>query len=93
MGDLNLIGRQTMPVGVGRPITIGSMHGRSRTNSVNGSQNWKETLISIAFNQRCDMVAATFLLQGGTSASIEQAAIDFLNSETMLKWAESTLGL
>jgi hypothetical protein len=93
MGDLSLIGRQAVPVGVGRPITIGSMHGRSRTYSVSGSQNRNETVISIAFNQRCDMVAATVLLQDGASASIEQAVMDFLNSENMLKWAETTLGL
>jgi hypothetical protein len=93
MGDLHLIGRQAIPMGVGRPITVGIMQGRSRTYRIGGSQNQNEAAISIAFNQRCDMVAATVLLQDGASAPIEQAVMDFLNSETMLKWSETTLGL
>ena len=93
MGDLELIGRQAMPLDAGRPISVGSMQGRSRAYSISGSQNRTETVISIALNQRCDMVAATVLLQDGASPSIELAVMGFLNSATMLKWAEVTLGL
>jgi hypothetical protein len=93
MGDLELIGRQATPLGAGRPITVGSMQGRSRAYSLSDSQNRNETVISIAFNERCDMLAATVLLQHGALAAIEPAVMDLLNSATMLKWAEATLGL
>src|SRR6476620_3518348 len=36
-GDLALIGSQVEPLDVGRQITVGSMHGRSRTYGVRGS--------------------------------------------------------
>ncbi|MBR0851729.1 hypothetical protein JQ543_28595 [Bradyrhizobium diazoefficiens] len=89
MGDLALIGRTT-PVGAGRQIIVGPMRGRSRAYRVeaNGS-----AALSLAFNQRCDMVAATALVGPGAPASVEPAVLAFLNSERMLKWAEITLGL
>ena len=88
MGDLDLIGGRAMPIGPGRPITVGSMQGRSRIFSLSG-----RTVIATAFNERCDMVAATTLLAHQHSPAIESAVIDLLNSETMLKWTEVTLGL
>ena len=88
MGDLDLIGGRVMPIGPGRPITVGSMQGRSRIYSLGG-----RTAIAMAFNERCDMVAATTLLPHKPSPAMESAVLDFLNSETMLKWTEVTLGL
>ena len=88
MGDLDLIGGGATPNGAGRPITVGSMRGRSRIYSVSD-----RTVIAIAFNERCDMVAATTLLKHKPASAIESAVIDFLNSETMLKWTDVTLGL
>ncbi|WP_046866251.1 hypothetical protein [Microvirga massiliensis] len=93
MDDLELIDHQAMPLGTGRPITVGSMQGRSRAYSLSGSQNRNDAAISIAFNERCDMVAATVLLRSGALATIEPIVINFLNSEPMLQWAEVTLGL
>ena len=62
----------------------------SRGYRVEGSRN---TALSLAFNQRCDMVAATALVGPGAPASLEPAVLAFLNSERMLKWAEVALGL
>ena len=93
MGDLALIGSQVEPLDVGRQITVGSMHGRSRTYGVRGTQHRQGSAISLAFNQRCDMVAALVLLQHGDATSMEPVVLDFLNSETVLKWTETTLGL
>jgi len=53
---------------------------------------WNAAL-SLAFNQRCDMVAATVLVGPGAPASLEPAVLAFLNSDGMLKWAEIALGL
>src|SRR4051812_1409634 len=77
MGDLDLIGGRAMPIGPGRPITVGSMQGRSRVYSVNGSRAAEQTVISAAFNERCDMVTATALIGRSPSAAIELAAVDF----------------
>ena len=91
MGDLAMIGGRAKPMGAGRPITVGIMQGRARAYGISGAQS--ETAISLAYNQRCDMVAATVLLQHDAPASVEPAVLAFLNSDVMLKWAEITLGL
>jgi hypothetical protein len=88
MGDLALIGKAT-PSGVGREIVVGTMRGRSRTYRVEGDHN---AALSLAFNQRCDMVAAMALFGSGARA-LEPAVLAFLNSDRMLKWAEIALGL
>lgn len=89
MGDLALIGKTT-PIGAGREIIVGPMRGRSRAYRVEGNRN---AALSFAFNQRCDMVAATALVGPGAPASLEPAVLAFLNSDRMLKWAEIALGL
>ena len=89
MGDLPLIGKVT-PIGAGREITVGPMRGRSRTYRVEGNRN---SALSLAFNQRCDMVSATVLVGPGAPASLEPAVLAFLNSDRMVKWAEVALGL
>ena len=93
MGDLDLIGKRAVPSGPGRPITVGSMQGRSRVYGVAGSRSSNEAVFSAAFNERCDMVAATALLDHEQPETIEAVVIEFLNSEAMLKWTEITLGL
>jgi len=89
MGDLALIGKAT-PIGAGREIIVGPMRGRSRAYGIEGS---RKAALSLAFNQRCDMVAATALVGPGAPASLEPAVLAFLNSDRMLKWAEIALGL
>jgi len=46
-------------------------------------------VISVVFNERCDMIAATAVLGHDRPA----AAIEFLNGSTVMCWAEITLGL
>ncbi|MBP0109916.1 MULTISPECIES: hypothetical protein [Bradyrhizobium] len=89
MGDLALIGKAT-PIAAGREIVVGAMRGRSRAYRIEGHRN---AALSLAFNQRCDMVAATALVGQGAPASLEPAVLAFLNSDRMLKWAEIALGL
>jgi len=93
MGDLALVGGEAKPLGEGRQITVGSMRGRSRGYAIRGAPNNNGNAISLAFNQRCDMVAALILLEQGAPASLEPAVLAFLNSERVLKWAETALGL
>jgi hypothetical protein len=89
MSDLALIGKAT-PIGAGREIIVGPMRGRSRPYRVERS---RKAALLLAFNQRCDMVAATVLIGPGAPISLESAVLAFLNGDRMLKWAEIALGL
>ena len=92
MGDLELIGRAS-PLGAGRPVSIGGMKGRSRASKLNSGTASGNTVISIAFNERCDMIAATALLSNDRPAVVEPIVIEFLHSNTVMRWAEIALGL
>ena len=91
MSDFDLIG-EAAPLGPGREIQVGHMRGRSRTYSLAQSRRGK-TAISAAFNDRCDMVVTSVVVPHQQPASIEPSVVAFLNSQTVLRWAEITLGL
>lgn len=90
MSDFDLIG-QASPLGAGRQINVGRMKGRSRVYALGRPAG--KTAISIAFNDRCDMVVATAVASRDRPESIEPGVLAFLNSETVLRWAELTLGI
>jgi hypothetical protein len=48
-------------------------------------------VLAIAFNDKCDVVVATVLSE--QAAAAERAALSFLNSDLVLRWAEKELGL
>jgi hypothetical protein len=91
MGDLGLVG-EASPVGAGRPIKISWMNGRSRAYTL-APNPLGRTALSVVFNERCDMVAATALLPNDQPSIMEPAVMDFLNSKIVLRWAEIALGL
>lgn len=92
MGDLVLVGEAT-PLGTGRPISIAWMKGRSRAYTLNARNSPGKTAISVVFNERCDMIAATAVLGHDRPAAAEPSVIEFLNGKTVMRWAEVTLGL
>jgi hypothetical protein len=94
MSDFDLVGEAT-PLGAGRHIAIGRMQGRSRAYALpqTTGKTASKTAISVAFNDRCDMVVATAVMPHDRPAAIEPEVIAFLNSGTVLRWAEMTLGL
>jgi hypothetical protein len=79
MGDVVLVG-EASPLGAGRPISIARMKGRKK-------------VISVVFNERCDMIAATAVFGHDRSEATEPSVIEFLNGNTVMRWAEITLGL
>lgn len=93
VSDFELIGNQAKPQGPGRPVTVGWMKGRSRTFNVTGTLGAKLSALSIGFNDRCDAIIATAVAAPDRAATIEPAVLEFLNSRTILGWAEVTLGL
>jgi hypothetical protein len=91
MGDLELVDGQASPLGPGRPVTVGPMRGRSRIYAV--AARSPKTAISIAVNDRCDMLVATAALPNDRATSFEPHVLSFLNSAAVLRWVEITLGL
>jgi len=89
VGDVELISQRFTPRGDGQPIAVGWMKGRSRTYAVAD----RRSALALAFNDRCDVVVATVAGGAELPAGAERAAIDFLNSQPVLRWVEVTLGL
>jgi hypothetical protein len=92
MGDVALVGGAVAPLGDGRPVAIGWMKGRARAYARAGGER-DEAVLSVAFNDRCDMVVATIVLPRDRLAAVESNVIAFLNSETVLHWTRITLGI
>src|SRR3954471_2619044 len=92
MGDLVLVG-EASPLGAGRPISIARMKGRSRAYTLNARNPPGKKVISVVFNERCDMIAATAVFGHERSEGTEPSVIEFLNGNTVMRWAEITLGL
>jgi hypothetical protein len=93
MGDFDLVTGEVSPLAAGRPVRIGGMKGRDRAYSLTASKPPGKTAISIVFNDRCDMVVATAVLSHDRPETIDPVIIEFLNSGTVLNWAQVSLGL
>jgi hypothetical protein len=92
VGDVDLIGAERASLEPGRPIEVRWAKGRARAYTVSGRGTAKSVL-SIALHERCDMVVATALVGDARSAAQERVVVEFLNSDTVLTWAEAALGL
>jgi hypothetical protein len=93
ISDYDLIGNRLAALGPGRPIAVAWMKGRSRAFTVGGPQPLGKSALSVGFNDRCDAIVATVVLGHEQPAAIEPAVLEFLNSKTVMHWAEVTLGL
>jgi len=93
VGDLDLIGGARAALAPGRPVEVHGMHGRRRSYAVAGRGAPARSALTIAFHDRCDMVVATAAVGGDAPAAQEDAVLAFLNSETVLRWAQAALGL
>lgn len=93
VGDVSLIGNQFAPLASGRAIAVGPMNGRSRPYRVTPAFASGQWALALAFNERCDVIVATASSARDQPRPIEDAVLAFLNSKTILRWAEVTLGL
>ena len=93
ISDFDLIGTQAKPQLPGKPIAVAWMKGRSRPFDAEGAMGAKVSALSVGFNDRCDAIVATAVVAPGRTAEVEPAVLEFLNSRTVLRWAEVTLGL
>ena len=93
LSDFNLMGNKHSVLGPGHPITVAWMKGRSRSYTVAGPFRAGQSALAVAFNDHCDAIVATVMVSHDRPAIIEPSVIEFLNSRTILSWAEVTLGL
>jgi len=90
VSDVDLVGSERSVLGPGRPIMVHWMKGRSRGYAV-GAPSTKSVL-SLAFNDRCDVIVAT-VVAGADPAAQERVVLEFLNGDLVRHWAEAILGL
>jgi hypothetical protein len=90
VGDVDIVGSKASALGPGRPIAVHGMKGRSRGYAVSAPA--AKSVLSLAFNNRCDVIVAT-VVGGREPVAQEQAVLEFLNGDLVLHWAEQVLGL
>jgi hypothetical protein len=90
VGDTDLFGGASAALGPGQPITVHGMKGRSRGYAVSAPA--ARSVLSLAFNNRCDVVVAT-VVAGNAPVAQEPAVLEFLNGDLIGNWAEAVLGL
>jgi hypothetical protein len=93
LSDFELVGGDVAAQGDGRPISVAWMRGRSRSYALAAKNRPGKAALSIAFNDRCDAIVATAVTGDERPARVEPSVTEFLNSKTVLRWAEVTLGL
>jgi hypothetical protein len=92
VGDLELLSSAFHGLRDGKPIAVGWMTGRSRPYDVDIPYGASRTAIAIAFNDKCDVMISTVVAEREALAAAEQAAIDFLNGDLVLRWTEKEFG-
>jgi hypothetical protein len=93
LSDFRLIGENLSVLGPGHPINVAWMKGRSRAYAISDPYQARNSALAVAFNDRCDAIVATAVVAHDRPAVIEPSVIEFLNSRTVMHWAEVTLGL
>jgi hypothetical protein len=87
------MGSHIASLGDGRPISVAWMKGRSRSYAIANPARARKSALAIAFNDRCDAIVATVVLDHDRPSAIEPGVIEFLNGNTVMRWAEIALGL
>lgn len=92
VADTGLVSATARPLAPGAAVTAGWMHGRSRIYQVSAAKP-DERLLSVAVNDKCDVVVAVAMLGKADPAAAAPAVLAFLNSPPVLQWAKKELGL
>jgi hypothetical protein len=86
VGDLPLIGGNAVPLGAGHPIEVAWMKGRSRPYGAAVAA--QGGVLSIGFNDRCDVIVALATIGAGDREVLEPAVLAFLNGERVQRWVK-----
>lgn len=92
VSDVDLIGSERSALGPGRPITAQWTKGRSRSRGYTVGAPSRKSVLSLAFNSRCDVVVAT-VVAGDDPVAQEQAVLEFLDGDLVRGRVEEVLGL
>jgi hypothetical protein len=92
VADTDLISAKVRPAGPSSPVKVGWMQGLSRTYQVSDDKPG-ERVLSVAFNDDCDVVVALASLGKADPATAAPAVLAFLKSTPMVLWAKKELGL
>ena len=93
ISDYDLLGNNLAAQGPGREIKVAWMKGRSRAFKVAGAPPAGESALSVGFNDHCDAIVATAVHGAEQSTALEPVVLEFLNSKTVIGWAQVALGL
>ena len=93
ISDYDLLGNKLAAQGPGREIKVAWMKGRSRAFKVGGAPTAGQSALSVGFNDHCDAIVATAVHGAEQSTTVEPVVLEFLNSKTVIGWAEVALGL
>jgi hypothetical protein len=74
-------------------MVVAWMKGRSRSYKLTTGNQHGKAALSIGYNDRCDAIVALAVVPHDRPSDVEAATIAFLNSPTVMRWAEMTLGL
>jgi hypothetical protein len=86
VGDLALVNENALALGPGHVIEVAWMQGRSRAYGV--ADKAQGHVLSIGFNDRCDVFVALATLGAGDREVLEPAVLAFLNSERVQRWVK-----
>jgi hypothetical protein len=92
VADTELLDANIRPLDAGHAIKVGWMRGLARLYRP-ADERSTARLLSIAFNDECDVVVAVARLGGGDAGTTAPAVLAFLNSSSMVLWAKKELGL
>lgn len=87
VGDTELFGRTYTPLSPGHAVDVGLLKGRARKFAVDRARQPPQPVLTIALANRCDAVAATVAAGAELTAAQEAAALEFLRTETVQRWA------
>lgn len=93
VADFDFVGGAPAALGPGLSIVVNGMEGRSRRYAFDGHGSRSRSVLAIALHDRCDMVVATAAFSKDEAPARAAAVLDFLNSDDVRRWAETTLGL
>jgi hypothetical protein len=98
VADTDLIGSKVRPVAPAHAIKVGWMNGLSRFYAApdagaGAGAGAGANLLSLAFNNECDVLVAIATTGVADPAAAEPAVLAFLNSDHVMRWARNELGL
>jgi hypothetical protein len=93
VADFDLFGDRPVALAPGHPIEVRWMKGRSRPYRQSPATAGERSTLTIAFNDRCDVIVATVVAGHHLPAEVESVTLEFLNGDTVIRWAETALGL